>query len=252
MVLITSRGEIESCLPLASSSLPVTSEREVWESLSVASPSTLNTVGGALATRKIGGLRGLTKVGTTKSTRHERRDIFAIGSLDSDAVTNVSEDIFEVLLPKRDFEPVAVSQQILEGMQSLAKETIGLEQISTVVSTGLAGELDGFLQRPTDVGGRGVIVLTFASDIVLSMEIGLRAYYSRALKVLHLLAGLVIDLQFNGFELASQLRMELLRWFRSISISFGVVHMFDREVDTKAIGGKLEFFGSVAKGLLRS
>ena len=169
------------------------------------------------------------KVGTTERTSNERRDTSAIRGGHLDIVANVKEYLMMAKFVERKLTPVAVGRQILESVQSLAKQTIGFEKVfraTTLSST--ATQVNHALERVTDQGRASRPTARLVCKVVLHARAG-------------------VNLELAGINRSAKSRV-VLPSVLAISIALGVVEVLLGKIDTKTFAGNFELCSCVAMG----
>lgn len=110
---------------------------------------------------------------------HEGRNALAVRCLDKDIVADMAEDVLVSKLAETNLTPVAVGKKILHGVQTLAKQAVGLVEIGALFAVGDAAALDAVLEGLADEGGRGVPATVFRGHVVLHAIAGVNLELAR-------------------------------------------------------------------------
>jgi len=84
-------------------------------------------------------------------------------------VAYVTEDFVVTKLAQSNLNPVAMSSEILEGMETLSKKPVRFPKLGSLPTSGTATFLDTLAERTANERGRGVPTTVFGGHVVLSM-----------------------------------------------------------------------------------
>ena len=80
----------------------------------------------------------------------------------------MAEDFVVAKLTQGDLGPVAVSGEVLEGMETLSKKPVSLPKLSPFVTPRIATFLDALAERTADERGGGIPTTVFSGHVILS------------------------------------------------------------------------------------
>ena len=83
-------------------------------------------------------------------------------------VADVTEDFVVTKLAQSNLNPVAMSSEILEGVETLSKKPVSFPKLGSLPTPGAATFLDTFTERTTNERGGGVPTTVFGGHVVLS------------------------------------------------------------------------------------
>lgn len=83
-------------------------------------------------------------------------------------VANVTEDIVVAKLTQSNLDPVAMSSEVLKGMEALAEKPVSFPKLRSLPTPGTATFLDALAERTADKRGGGIPTTVFGGHVVLS------------------------------------------------------------------------------------